>query len=80
MTLARGPLLGGMVLACERFNERHPVGSSINVHVGGLIQPTIRVRVVTPGAYVLGGHTAVVQVSDGLGCIALTHVEKDAPA
>jgi hypothetical protein len=67
--------LGEMVLACERFNEAHKVNSEILVYPGAFGKGApVKVMIVMPGAYVLRGHTAVVQVSGGHGCIALTHV------
>lgn len=66
--------LGKMVLACERFNERHKVGTAIQVQPGSITDAPVRVMIVMPGAYVLSGHTAVVQVTGGYGCIALDHV------
>ena len=65
---------------CDEFNAAFPVGSEIAVWPGAVrgSLPVI-VSVVEPGAYMLGGHTAVVHVSGGYGCIALTHVKGVAP-
>jgi hypothetical protein len=63
-----------MEAECERFNAAFPVGSTIKVHPGATTEQSVDVQVVKPGAYVMSGHTAVVQVSGGHGCIALTHV------
>ncbi|MBY6244080.1 hypothetical protein [Methylosinus sp. Sm6] len=60
--------------ACERFNVAHPIGSSIKVYPGVIGDRCVEVTIIEPGAYVLGGHTPVVQVTGGHGCIALTHV------
>lgn len=59
---------------CEAFNARHKIGDEIRVWPGARDGDTVPRIIVEPGAYVLGGHTAVVQVSRGGGCIALTHV------
>ncbi len=56
-----------------RFNRLNPIGTKVKVHRGGLRDPAVETYIVQPGAYVLGGHTPVVQVENG-GCIALTHV------
>lgn len=64
-----------MQAMCERFNAEHPIGSEIKVWTGpreGAPAPRI---VRDPGACILGGHTPVVYVSGGGGCIALTHVQ-----
>ena len=62
------------------FNRKHPVGSQILVWSGLMGEgPGRLATIVEPGARVLSGHTPVVQVSGGGGCIALTHV-KPAPA
>lgn len=72
--------LGAMVLACERFNEAHEVNSEILVYPGAFGNGApVKVRIVMPGAYVLSGHTAVVQVTGGYGCIALSHVVERGP-
>ncbi|GJD92888.1 hypothetical protein OCOJLMKI_0071 [Methylobacterium iners] len=64
-----------MQIACDRFNAKHSVGDTIGVWPGAIGMGTLHVvRIVEPGAHVLSGHTAVVQVSGGHGCIALTHV------
>lgn len=67
---------GAMVRQCEHFNVAHPVGSTIRVWPGAMHDgPGTLVTIIMPGAYVLSGHTAVVQVNGGHGCIALDHVE-----
>ncbi len=63
-----------MQRACDAFNARHKPGDAIEVYpaqIGGRVD-TVQVR--EPGAYVMGGHTAVVQVTGGHGSIALSHV------
>jgi hypothetical protein len=65
---------------CDDFNAMHPVGSQIRVWPGAVnAAPPVTVTIVEPRAYVLGGHTAVVQVTGGHGCITLTHVMREAP-
>lgn len=59
---------------CERFNKFNPIGSMVRVWTGRVHEtPGDVVEVVEPGAYVMGGHTAVVQCA-GKGCVALSHV------
>lgn len=70
----RPPSQRKMQADCDRFNKRTPVGSKIRVWPGAVHDgPGQVVTVREPGAYILSGHTAVVQVSGGHGCIALTH-------
>lgn len=59
---------------CDAFNRRHSVGDTIRVWTGPREGEPIE-RVTKGPAYILGGHTAVVYVSGGGGCIALSHVE-----
>ena len=67
----------GMQRQVDVFNRRHPVGTTIVVWPGVVgVGPGAVVQVVAPGARILGGHTAVVQVTGGHGCIALTHVKR----
>jgi hypothetical protein len=61
----------------DDFNATYPVGSSILVHTGTLQDPAVEVEVRDP-AQVLGGHTPVVYVTGGKGCVALTHVVRRA--
>lgn len=63
-----------MQAECDRFNSEHIVGSFIRVAPGARDGERKVVQIVKPGAYVMGGHTAVVQVTGGHGCIALSHV------
>jgi hypothetical protein len=73
----RPPTQAQMRAACDLFNRTHSVGDTLRVWSGlreG--EPTER-TIAEPGAYVLGGHTAVVQVKGGGGCVNLTHVEWD---
>jgi hypothetical protein len=70
-----------MTAACALFNKLNPIGSKVRVWSGRVHDgPGKVVDVVSPGAYVMGGHTAVVQVSGGDGCIALTHACPAEPA
>jgi hypothetical protein len=66
-----------MSLQCEAFNAAHPVGSTIRVWPGERRGDPVEVEVRYP-AQVLSGHTPVVYVTGGHGCIALTHVEGQA--
>lgn len=68
-----------MQAECDDFNAKHPIGTLIWVFPGDVRGRLAEVNVVEPGAYILYGHTAVVQVSGRHGCIALTHVY-DAPS
>ncbi|HEY3887771.1 MAG TPA: hypothetical protein VGL73_04300 [Caulobacteraceae bacterium] len=65
-----------MASQCEAFNARFAIGAEIWVFPGDVRGRMEAVRVVEPGAYVLSGHTAVVQVTGGHGCIALSHVRE----
>lgn len=78
MVARRLPSPAQMQAACDRFNAAHFVGSRILAFPGAVEGPLVEIRVAEPGAYVMGGHTAVVQVTGGYGCIALTHV-RDVP-
>ena len=69
------PSLKQMQAACDRFNERHDVGDSITVFPGIVGEAPQVVQVRLP-AQVMSGHTAVVYVTGGYGCIALSHVVK----
>ncbi len=61
--------------ACDRFMQSHKVGDTIRAWPGAMgVGPGELVIIRPPGAYVLSGHTAVVQVSGGHGCIALSHI------
>ena len=63
-----------MEVACRAFNATNPVGATIRVWPGAVGEAAADVQIKEPGAYVLSGHTPVVQVSGGHGCIALSHV------
>lgn len=68
------PTAKQMQAACDAFNAAHPIGSTIRVFPGDVRGRIDEVQVSDPGAHILGGHTAVVQVTGGHGCIALTHI------
>lgn len=63
-----------MQKACDAFNQAHPIGSTVTVAIALRDDRGIQAKVVEPGAYVLGGHTPVVQI-EGRGCFALSHVQ-----
>lgn len=81
MTMAQPPRQStkAMQTACDRFNASHPIGSKISVAPGAKDGRWVTVEVARPGAYIMGGHTAVVQVTGGHGCIALGHVRDASP-
>lgn len=59
---------------CDVFNTLAPVGTKIRVCKGNVRRdPWHDTVIAEPGAYVLGGHTAVVKVPGD--SIALSHVE-----
>ncbi len=59
---------------CAVFNEKHPVGASVRVWRGVMGDGPSELVQTTGAAYVLQGHTPVVHVTGGRGCVALTHV------
>ena len=62
--------------ACDAFNSLAPVGTKLHICKGVLHDRDakwIDSEVAAPGAYVMGGHSAVVKVPGD--SIALTHVE-----
>lgn len=59
---------------CQAFNAQHKIGDTIRVWPGAVAGEPVERTIVSPGAVVMGGHTPVVYVSGGGGCIALTHV------
>lgn len=61
--------------ACDRFNARHAVGDTIKCWTGIREGEPVE-RVVKYPACILSGHTAVVYVTGGGGCVALTHVKE----
>lgn len=63
-----------MKAAVEKFNRTHAIGDTIHFRPVHGESHTREVTITAPGAHVLSGHTAVVQVSGGHGCVALSHV------
>jgi hypothetical protein len=63
-----------MAAACEAFNARYNVGDTITVFSGLVGENPTPVQIRYP-AQVLSGHTPVVYVTGGQGCIALSHVK-----
>lgn len=67
------PTLKQMQAAVEKFNQAHSVGAPIRIWKGRAGDgPGIITSVEAPGAFLLGGHTAVVKIPGD--AIALTHV------
>lgn len=71
------PTLEQRQAAVDAFNARYAVGDTIHVWTGPREGDPVARRIREPGAVILSGHTPVVYVSDGGGCIALTHVRDD---
>lgn len=66
--------IAAMEAECAAFNEKHPVGSIVEVAPGTTDGRWLRATVNYP-AQVMSGHTPVVYVRDGArGSIALSHV------
>lgn len=63
-----------MQAACDAFNAKHSVGDTIMVFTGLIGENPKDVQVRYP-AEIMGGHTPVVYVTGGGGCVALTHVQ-----
>lgn len=68
--------LAHMQAQCDAFNVKHAVGSTILVWPGAIKGEPVSVEIRYPAA-VLGGHTPVVYVTGGHGCIALSHVTRE---
>lgn len=62
-----------MRLMCERFNEKHPVGSEAMVFTG-VVGEDGKIATVRSKAEILSGHTPVAWFEGISGCVALTHV------
>lgn len=62
-----------MQAQCDAFNKRHAVGDTIHVWTGPREGTPVE-RTIRAPACILSGHTAVVYVNGGGGCIALSHV------
>lgn len=73
-TMKRPNLLKTMQAECDRFNARFAVGDDIAVWTGVREGNPTTVQVRYP-AQIMSGHTAVVYVTGGGGCVALSHVK-----
>lgn len=71
--MSRRPSLAKMQAQCDAFNAKHAVGDTIYCWTGQIEDPPVP-RTIRSPACVLSGHTAVVYVLGGGGCIALMHV------
>lgn len=60
--------------AVQLWNEKHPKGTEVSYWTFEKVGPGRRGQTRSE-AWLVGGHTAVVQVSGASGCVALTHVE-----
>ena len=69
----RRPSPAKMQAAVDRFNAAHLVGATVRVWRGVREGDGEPAQTTSP-AYVLQGHTPVVHVTGGRGCVALTHV------
>ena len=56
--------------ACDRWNERYPVGTLVEFHPV-IDEPAHRLRKTRTPAQVLSGHTPVVWLEDESGCVKL---------
>lgn len=66
-----------MQAQCDAFNAAHAVGDTIRVWSGMIEGDPVAVKIRFP-AQILGGHTPIVYVTGGQGCIALSHVAREA--
>lgn len=71
MSAYRKPNLKALQAACDRFNEKCPVGGAVTVTLD--IGPAIE-TVTTSEAQILSGHSAVVWMRDVRGCYDLERV------
>ncbi|MER9421289.1 hypothetical protein NKI88_02360 [Mesorhizobium sp. M0317] len=62
-----------MQAACDAFNATYAVGNVIECWTGPREGRPVEREIRHP-ACVLGGHTPVVYIAGGGGCVALTHV------
>lgn len=74
MSPPKRPTQAQMLKACHDFNVRHQVGDTITVYTGLIGENPQEVQI-RYAAQILSGHTAVVYVTGGAGCVALTHVK-----
>ncbi len=72
---ARKLSVKAMAAKVEAFNARHKVGDTILVWPGVREGEPVPVQIRFE-AQILSGHTPVVYVTGGHGCIALTHVRE----
>lgn len=68
--------LAAMQAECDAFNASHSVGDVIMCWTGPREGPPTG-RMIKAPAQILSGHTAVVYVIGGGGCIALSHVSSE---
>ena len=68
------PTQAQMQKAVAQFNHATPIGAIVQYWPGAKEGRRLEGTVTDPGAYILGGHTAVVQI-EGAGCVALSHIE-----
>lgn len=66
---------GAMQRQVDSFNAAHKVGDTVRVWTGQREGEPKERTIREPGAVILSGHTPVVYVAGGGGCVALTHVE-----
>lgn len=74
--MRRTKALAKMQAQCDAFNAAHTIGETIHVWTGMINKGDPVPRTIKYPAQVLSGHTAVVYVTGGGGCIALSHVAK----
>lgn len=63
-----------MEAECDRFNKRFAVGEPVKCWTGPGEGAPVERKVRFP-AQILSGHTTVVYIEGGGGCVALTHVQ-----
>lgn len=64
--------------AVDAFNANFPVGTTVRVWKGVMGDgPGLVTEIVEPGAFILGGHTAVAKIPGD--AIALSHIVREAP-
>lgn len=73
MPMPPRPNLKKMTTDCAKFNARYPVGAVIQCWTGPIEGKPVE-RIVRLPAQIMGGHSAVVYVEGGGGCVLLSHV------
>lgn len=73
--MGRGSVSKKALKQAEKFNETTPIGTPVRYWPGVCEGEGIESKT-RSAAWVLGGHTAVVQVEDLGACIALSHVQR----